>query len=63
MQGTQEVVNPCDHHLEVAGKNMRELAGTTAFVTGGAGGIGLALGRAFAEAGMKEMLADIEEDA
>jgi NAD(P)-dependent dehydrogenase (short-subunit alcohol dehydrogenase family) len=63
MQGTQEVVNPCDHHLEVAGKNMRELAGKTAFVTGGAGGIGLALGRAFAEAGMKVMLADIEVDA
>jgi NAD(P)-dependent dehydrogenase (short-subunit alcohol dehydrogenase family) len=42
---------------------MRELAGKTAFVTGGADGIGLALGRAFAEAGMKVMLADIEGDA
>jgi NAD(P)-dependent dehydrogenase (short-subunit alcohol dehydrogenase family) len=42
---------------------MRELAGKTAFVTGGAGGIGLALGRAFAEAGMKVMLADIEAEA
>src|SRR4051795_1759328 len=42
---------------------MRELAGKTAFVTGGAGGIGLALGRAFAEAGMKVMLADIETEA
>src|SRR5271168_2809097 len=42
---------------------MRELAGKTAFVTGGASGIGLALGRAFAEAGMKVMLADIESDA
>jgi NAD(P)-dependent dehydrogenase (short-subunit alcohol dehydrogenase family) len=41
---------------------MRELTGKTAFVTGGAGGIGLALGRAFAEAGMKVMLADIETD-
>lgn len=39
---------------------MRELAGRTAFVTGGASGIGLALGQAFAEAGMKVMLADIE---
>jgi len=39
---------------------MRELAGKTAFVTGGASGIGLALGRAFAAAGMKVMLADIE---
>jgi NAD(P)-dependent dehydrogenase (short-subunit alcohol dehydrogenase family) len=42
---------------------MRELAGKSAFVTGGAGGIGLALGRAFAQAGMKVMLADIESDA
>lgn len=42
---------------------MRELAGKTAFVTGGASGIGFALGRAFAEAGMKVMLADIEADA
>ncbi len=42
---------------------MRELAGKTAFVTGGASGIGLALGRAFAEAGVNVMLADIEADA
>jgi NAD(P)-dependent dehydrogenase (short-subunit alcohol dehydrogenase family) len=42
---------------------MRDLAGKAAFVTGGASGIGLALGRAFAEAGMKVMLADIETDA
>ena len=42
---------------------MRELAGKTAFVTGGAGGIGFALARAFAQGGMKVMLADIESDA
>jgi len=42
---------------------MRELNGKTAFVTGGASGIGFALCRAFAEAGMKVMLADIETDA
>jgi NAD(P)-dependent dehydrogenase (short-subunit alcohol dehydrogenase family) len=42
---------------------MRELAGKTAFVTGGASGIGLGLGAAFAQAGMKVMLADIETDA
>jgi len=42
---------------------MRKLAGKTAFVTGGASGIGLALGQAFAQAGMKGMLADIETDA
>jgi len=47
----------------MAGTIMRELAGKTAFVTGGAAGIGLALGRAFAQAGMKVMLADIETDA
>jgi NAD(P)-dependent dehydrogenase (short-subunit alcohol dehydrogenase family) len=41
---------------------MRELKGKTAFVTGGASGIGLALGRAFAEAGMRVMLADIETE-
>ena len=42
---------------------MHELVGKTAFVTGGASGIRLALGRAFAEAGMKVMLADIEAKA
>jgi NAD(P)-dependent dehydrogenase (short-subunit alcohol dehydrogenase family) len=42
---------------------MREVAGKTAFVTGGAAGIGLALGRAFARSGMKVMLADIEAGA
>ena len=42
---------------------MREFLGKTAFVTGGASGIGLALGRAFAASGMKVMLADIEADA
>lgn len=42
---------------------MHELAGRTAFVSGGASGIGLALGRGFAQAGMKVMLADIEPDA
>jgi NAD(P)-dependent dehydrogenase (short-subunit alcohol dehydrogenase family) len=40
---------------------MRDFQGKTAFVTGGASGIGFALGRAFAEAGMKVMLADIQE--
>lgn len=42
---------------------MQELTGKIAFVTGGASGIGLALGRAFARCGMKVMLADIETDA
>jgi NAD(P)-dependent dehydrogenase (short-subunit alcohol dehydrogenase family) len=42
---------------------MREFLGKAAFVTGGASGIGLALGRAFAQAGMRVMLADIETQA
>jgi NAD(P)-dependent dehydrogenase (short-subunit alcohol dehydrogenase family) len=42
---------------------MRDLVARTAFVTGGASGIGLALGRAFADAGMRVMLADIEPEA
>jgi NAD(P)-dependent dehydrogenase (short-subunit alcohol dehydrogenase family) len=42
---------------------MQNLRGKTAFVTGGASGIGLALGQAFAQAGMRVMLADIETDA
>jgi NAD(P)-dependent dehydrogenase (short-subunit alcohol dehydrogenase family) len=39
---------------------MSDLVGKTAFVTGGASGIGLAICRAFAEAGMRVMLANIE---
>jgi NAD(P)-dependent dehydrogenase (short-subunit alcohol dehydrogenase family) len=42
---------------------MDQFSGKTAFVTGGASGIGFALGKAFAELGMKVMLADIEKDA
>ena len=42
---------------------MEELSGKVAVVTGGASGIGLALGRAFAAEGMKIVLADIEADA
>lgn len=41
---------------------MQNFVGKAAFVTGGASGIGFALGRAFAEAGMKVMLADIESN-
>src|ERR1700719_3066131 len=49
-----------DHEM---GRWMRDFADKTAFITGGASGIGLALGRAFAEAGMKVMLADVEAGA
>jgi NAD(P)-dependent dehydrogenase (short-subunit alcohol dehydrogenase family) len=42
---------------------MREFNGKTAFITGGASGIGLALAQAFAKEGMKVMLADVETGA
>lgn len=42
---------------------MRQFAGKTAFITGGASGIGYALAGALAQEGMKIMLADIEPDA
>ena len=42
---------------------MRDVAGEVAFVTGAASGIGLAMARSFAAAGMQVALADIEEDA
>ncbi|MFD3265572.1 SDR family NAD(P)-dependent oxidoreductase [Phenylobacterium ferrooxidans] len=40
---------------------MRDLTGKTAFITGGASGLGLAMAHAFGKAGMNVMLADIEE--
>jgi NAD(P)-dependent dehydrogenase (short-subunit alcohol dehydrogenase family) len=42
---------------------MQDFNGKTAFVTGGASGIGFALAKAFLQAGMNVMLADIEESA
>ena len=41
---------------------MEQVAGKTAFVTGGASGIGLGMARAFAEAGMNVVIADVRED-
>ncbi len=40
---------------------MREVAGKTAFITGGASGMGLAMARSFSAAGMKVAIADIEQ--
>jgi NAD(P)-dependent dehydrogenase (short-subunit alcohol dehydrogenase family) len=65
------LVTDCGEHEAVTvqnidsreGKVMREFVGKAAFVTGGASGIGLAMGRSFAEAGCKVMLADIEKAA
>ena len=42
---------------------MKEFKGRTAFVTGGASGIGLGMARAFGRAGMNVVLADIDERA
>ncbi|HEX4113265.1 MAG TPA: SDR family NAD(P)-dependent oxidoreductase [Stellaceae bacterium] len=42
---------------------MQDFTGKTAFVTGGASGIGFAMAKAFLEAGMNVMLADIEAKA
>lgn len=42
---------------------MQELEGKVAFITGGASGIGLAMARSFAAAGMKIVIADIQVDA
>jgi NAD(P)-dependent dehydrogenase (short-subunit alcohol dehydrogenase family) len=48
------------HGADTNVRDMDELAGKTAVVTGGASGIGLAMGAAFASRGMNVVLADIE---
>jgi NAD(P)-dependent dehydrogenase (short-subunit alcohol dehydrogenase family) len=40
---------------------MKDVTGKVAFITGGASGMGLGMARAFADAGMKLMLADVDE--
>ena len=42
------------------GERVKELSGKVAFITGSAGGIGLGIARACAEAGMKIVLSDID---
>ena len=46
----------------LAGRLMREVEGKTAFVTGGASGIGLGMATAFADAGMNVVIADLRRD-
>ena len=41
---------------------MKDFAGKAAFLTGGAGGIGLAMARAFGQRGMKVAIADVEAE-
>ena len=41
---------------------MKAFAGKAAFITGGAGGIGLAMARAFGQRGMKVAIADVEAE-
>ena len=43
-------------------KPMKDFAGKSAFVTGGAGGIGFAMARAFGLRGMRVAIADVEAD-
>ncbi len=42
---------------------MEDLAGKTAFITGGASGIGFAMAKAFIGAGMKVVIADVDQQA
>ena len=42
---------------------MKDVSGRTAFITGGASGMGLGMAKAFAEAGMKVIIADIRHAA
>jgi NAD(P)-dependent dehydrogenase (short-subunit alcohol dehydrogenase family) len=42
---------------------MQDVQGKTAFITGGASGMGLGMAKAFARAGMKVAIADIRKDA
>ena len=41
---------------------MREVAGMTAFITGGGSGIGFGMATAFSAAGMNVVIADVRQD-
>jgi NADP-dependent 3-hydroxy acid dehydrogenase YdfG len=42
---------------------MQDVSGKVAFITGGASGMGLAMARSFSAAGMKVVIADVQQDA
>ena len=42
---------------------MKDIAGKTAFITGGASGMGLGMTRVFVDNGMKVVIADIRQNA
>src|SRR5580658_10876758 len=53
---------PAQSHSVDGGSTMQDLPGKTAFVTGGASGIGLGIAKALLGAGMNVVIADIRED-
>jgi NADP-dependent 3-hydroxy acid dehydrogenase YdfG len=44
------------------GSSMRDVAGKTAFITGGGSGVGFGMAKAFTAAGMKVVIADLRQD-
>ena len=57
-RGTDEGSTPLRYHRPA----MEQLQGRTAVVTGAASGIGLAVAEAFVDAGMRVVMADVDED-
>jgi|TARA_B100000315_G_scaffold257230_1_gene305427 NADP-dependent 3-hydroxy acid dehydrogenase YdfG len=58
---TERIESPFNQ--KETGESMQDVEGKVAFITGGASGMGLAMARSFAAAGMKVAIADIEQAA